>query len=66
MACDASHLCHHTQVDLNQLQGDVDLDPAEFVAKEDINWLIDGSKVCKGVSCNDKIVKTSNMLIATQ
>ena len=36
IACGASHVHHHIRVDLNQLQGDVDLDPAEFVAKEDI------------------------------
>ena len=66
MACDASHLCHHIWVDLNQLGEDVDLDPGEFAAKEDINQLVDKSKVSEGVSSDDKIVKTSNLTSTRQ
>ena len=61
MACDESHFGNHIQVDLSQFQGNVDPDPAEFVAKEDINQFVDGSKVSDGVSCNDKTVKTCNL-----
>ena len=61
MACDAYHLQHHIWVDVNQLKGDVDLDPAEFVAEEDINQLVYKSNVSEGVSCNNKTVKTSNL-----
>ena len=41
MACDASNLRHHIRVDMNRLRGDVDTDPAEFIAKEDINQLVE-------------------------
>ena len=61
MACDASHLRHHIWMDMNRLQGDVDLDPTEFIAEEDINRLDDRSKASEGVDCDDKTVKTSNV-----
>ena len=64
MACDASHLLHHIRVDMNRLWGDADLDPAEFVVEEDINWLDDEGKASEGVSCNYETVKTSNVLIS--
>ena len=60
MACDASHR-HHIWVSLNQLWEDVNLDPAEFVAKEDSDWLVDENKVSEGVSCNRKTVKTCSL-----
>ena len=66
MASDASHLCHHIQVNMNQLQGDVKLDPTEFIAEEDINRLDKRSKAIKVVGCDDKTVKTSNMSIMRQ
>ena len=42
------------------------MDPAEFIAKEDINQSVDGSKESEGVICEDKIVKTSNLSSARQ
>ena len=42
------------------------MNPAEFIAEEDINQLVDGSKVSEGVSCKDKAVKTINLLSTRQ
>ena len=61
VACGASYLCQQIRVGLDQFQGAIKIDPAKLIAKDDINWLIDGSKASEGVSCDDETVKTSNL-----
>ena len=53
-------------MDLNWLQVAVKMDPAKFIAEEDINRPVDESKASEGVSCNDETVKTSNLSSARQ
>ena len=54
MACDASHLLNHISLNLDSLKNAIDLDPAEFVAEEDINRPEKGSKGSEGAQGEDQ------------
>ncbi len=54
MACDASHLRNHISLNLNHLGNAVDLDPAEFVAEEDLNRPEKESKKSEGAQGQDQ------------
>ena len=54
MACDASHLRNHISLHLDHLRSSVDLDPAEFVAEEDLNRPEKKSKESEGAQGQDQ------------
>ncbi len=54
MACDASHLRNHIALNLDHLRNAVDLDPAEFVAEEDLNRPEKESKGSEGAHGQDQ------------
>jgi hypothetical protein len=61
LACDASHIRRTTVLfDEQQLRGSRELDPAEFLATEDINTSA-GMGGCEGATEDDDTVQTSNL-----
>ena len=54
MACDASHLRNHISLNMDGLQDAIDLDPASFIAEEDINRPEKGSKGSEGAQEENK------------
>ena len=65
MACDASHLRNHISLNLDRLRT-TDLDPAEFIAEENIHLPEKEIKASEKVHEDDDTVKTSNTSSSVQ